>query len=433
MHNIGGEFSYSMPLAPEDRDSAYQLFVQEAVELFQQIEADLHQFAQDPSSARLRPVMQAAQIIRSGATQLNLTTLQSSVHRLEAICATLQSNLRTTDVELLCHASQTLKLSLLAHVQQVSTAEDIDCTAAQVILVQLEEQLQKQQPQTSVSDALSPAVPTAPRSAEQLTALAITAEVEDTLLQIKLLLASPPSETLATDLSSRFESLRDLGEMSNLSELVAISQAALASLQASPRTASTIGRIALAGYREAQPQDHEADSQRVESFPTKVQMGDAPNVDASTVVILNTADAFVWQTGSTIFVLPSQQVLEILIPTPDQVDETVVPPQLDWQERKLSVYPLTQFVSEPKASLWLTPSPSSHKQPLPLLVIRHRDQIFALKVEIERLITVSTLELQSGLESNAPVYNRGSTLLENDRLYAVVDVEMLLNQNSTTL
>jgi chemotaxis protein histidine kinase CheA len=426
MHDISGEFSYSMPLAPEDRDSAYQLFVQEAVELFQQMETDLYQLAQNPSSAQLRPVVQAAQIIRSGATQLNLTTLQSSVHRLEAICATLQSNLRTTDVELLCHASQTLKLSLLA--QQAPTAEDIDCTAAQVILVQLEEQLQKQQP--SVSDTLSPDVP-ALRSADQLTALAITAEVEDALRQIELLLSSP-SKTLATDLSSGFESLRDLGEMSNLSELVAISQAALASLQASPRTASTIGRIALAGCREAQSQNHEADIQRIEEPLPKAQMDGAPNVYTSTVIILNTADAFVWQTGGTIFVLPSQQVLEILIPTPDQIDETVVPPQLDWQEHKLSVYPLTQFVGE-KASLWLTPSPSSHKQPSPLLVIRHREQIFALKVEIERLITVSTLELQSRLKSDAPAYDLGSTLLENDRLYAVVDVEMLLNQDSTTL
>ncbi len=432
MHDVSGNpTSYSTALAPEDRDPAYQLFVQEAVELFQQVETDLHPSEQSPSSTQLKPVIKAIQIIRSGAIQLNLTTFQYSVHRLETICSTVQTDLLATEIELLCQICQTLKLSLLAHIQKIPTAQDIDCAAAQVILVQLEKQLQnkpKQAPMPVIS-----ATEITPQSPDHLTALALSAEVEDALLQVESQLASSPSETLASDLSNSFENLRDLGEMSNFSELVAISQTALASLQASPRTAATIGKIALAGYREAKPPHDRPDAEK-EAVTQGMELPASTSTDEPPqVIIFDTADAFVWQTGGTIFVLPSNQILEIIIPTPEQVDQMEAPTQLHWQERKLPIYPLTQFISEPKASLLVTPSRSSFKKSSPLLVIQQHDQHFALKIEIERLITVSALELQNSLKSDKPDYERGSTFLDNSQLFSVVDVEMLLKQEMMSL
>ncbi|PZD74562.1 hypothetical protein C1752_00817 [Acaryochloris thomasi RCC1774] len=427
MHDNGSSPSSSFTSLPlEDRDSAYQLFVQEAVELFQEIEADLRQAAQNPSSADQRQsIVQAVQIIESGAAQLGLTTLQYSMHRVERLCSLSQPHPRTTELERLCQVSQTLKLSLLAHVQQTSGAKEIDCTAAQVILVQLEEQLQKKQHQAPVLKSSSSV--SVPPSEDKLTALAITAEVEERLMQLESQLASPPSETLATELLQLFESLRDLGEMSNLSELVAISQTAVASLRASPRTAAIIGRIALAGYRETQPQAA-GNSQWAES--SSIESDEASDEDVAKVISLDISDAFVWQTGGTVFLLPSSQVLEILIPNHDQIDETIVPAKLKWQGRTLPVYPLTQFFRGQNSSLLLTPSPGSHRQSSTLLLVQHPNQIFALKIEIERLITASTLELQSRTGSAEPEYNRGSTFLEDSQLYTVVDTALLIDQNS---
>ncbi|MEO0373258.1 MAG: chemotaxis protein CheW [Cyanobacteria bacterium P01_A01_bin.17] len=427
MHDSGSSPSSSfIPLPLEDRDSAYQLFVQEAVELFQEIEADLRQAAQNPSSADQRQsIVQAIQIIESGAAQLGLTTLQYSMHRVELLCSLSQPRLRTTELEKLCQVSQTLKLSLLAHVQQTSGSKEIDCTAAQVILVQLEEQLQKQQRQAPVLKSSS-SMPVPP-SEDKLTALAITAEVEERLMQLESQLASPPSETLATELLQLFESLRDLGEMSNLSELVAISQTAVASLRASPRTAAIIGRIALAGYRETQPQAAGNNSQWAES--SSIEPDEALDEDVARVISLDISDAFVWQTGGTVFLLPSSQVLEILISNHDQIDESITPAKVNWQGRTLPVYPLTQFFSGPNSSLLLTLSPGSHRQPSTLLIVQHLDQIFALKIEIERLITASTLELQSRRGSAEPEYNCGSTFLEDSQLYTVVDIALLIDQN----
>lgn len=424
MRDHGSEPSLS--LAQEDRDAAYQLFVQEAVELFQEIETDLRQAAQNPGLVDQRQsIVQAAQIIKSGAAQLNLTTLQYAMQRIEVLCSLSQPHLRTRELDMLCQVSQTLKLSLLAHDQQTSAPKDMDCAAAQVILVQLEKQLQKHQK----TAAPAPSVPVPP-SEDKLTALAITAEVEERLSQLESHLARSSSETLATDLSNLFESLRDLGEMSNLSQLVAISQTALTSLQASPQTASTIGQIALAGYREASSQDA---SQVKRPIETNTAQTDALQTEEGTQIInLDISDAFVWQTAGTVFVLPSDQVLEIVSSSHDQMDETLTPAQINWQNRTLPVYPLTQFIRGPQSGLLLTPSPSRPKQSSPLLIIQQHDQIFALQIEIERLITVSTLELHRTDRKEA-AYERGSTFLEDNQIYTVVDMTSLIAQSHNTI
>ncbi len=404
------------PLIPilnqELEDSAYQLFIQEAVELFQQIEMDLQNLTKDPSLDYFRLVIRSIQIIHSGATQLKLTNFQTSVQRLEAACLQLQQQPSSTSIKLLSQASQTLKLALLTHVQNVPDTGEIDCAAAHTVLEHLEEHLSQLTPQKTVAQGTTP-------SATQLTALALATEVEVALQQLESTLASP-NTNIIDDLTFHLKSLRDLGEMSDLFELIAISQTALTSLQTSPQSAPTIGQIALAGYRaihERVPPNKLAVENKKPETRTK---------QSGTTLTLLTANAFVWQTGTTIFILPSLNLVEILNPSPGQVEQTETNCQLKWQDQKIPVYTLSHLMRAALPTLKV-PSPISLDPPLlPFLITQYSDQLFALQVNIERLITTSKLEVQSS-NSEAPPYHRG-ILLTGDPRPAIIDVEALLSE-----
>ncbi|MGB7416168.1 MAG: hypothetical protein WA902_18335 [Thermosynechococcaceae cyanobacterium] len=403
-------------LAPELRDCAYQLFIQEAVELFEQIEADLQGLTPSQSAERLAPPIKALQIVRSGAEQLDLTDFRNAIYRLETFCLTLQRQDIAT-LDLLRQANQTLKLSLLAHAQRMPLTGDINCTAAQAVL----DQLEALRRQTTSSQEVAPP---SPASAVQLTALALRAEVEATLDQIENLLATP-TPTLALDLKVQIEGLRDLGEMSDLSAFVAISQTALTSLKASPNSASTIGQITLTGFRSIYDQMQITNGFTPSPF---VPVARSQQPLSLTTETLTLADAFVWQTGSSLLMLPSQNMLEILIPRTDQVDETQTPWTLVWRSQVIAVYPLAKVES----ALYFAQDSVNLQGVNPqttLLVIKQGNQTCAIQVEIERLITASTIELQvSSPQENQPLYYRGTTVLNDRHHLTVIDVGVLLDQ-----
>ncbi|MGF1603734.1 MAG: chemotaxis protein CheW [Thermosynechococcaceae cyanobacterium] len=411
----------SSTLAPELRNSAYQLFIQEAVELFEQIETDLHGLNPSQNAELLPSLIKALQIVRSGAEQLELTDFRNAIYRLETFCLTLHLK-DIAALDLLRQANQTLKLSLLAHAQRIPLTGDINCTAAQAVLDQLEALRRQPSPQGGVPH---------PSSATQLTALALRAEVEATLGQIEnLLAASPPTPTLAIDLKVQIEGLRDLGEMSDLSEFVAISQTALTSLNASPNSASTIGQITLTGYRSIY------DQMQIENVfapsplvPVALSPLELPIEQLSlTTKTLPLADAFVWRTGGNMLMLPSQNMLEILIPRAQQVDKTQTPWTLAWRSQIIPVYPLAKFESAPYFVQGRIDPQGVNPQPT-LLVINQSNQLCAIQVEIERLITASTIELQvSSFQENRPAYYRGTTVIDNRHRLIVIDVGVLLEQ-----
>jgi chemotaxis protein histidine kinase CheA len=409
----------STALEPELQDSAYQLFIQEAVALFQCIETDLHVLTQSLKVEDLQPIIQALQLVRSGAEQLGLFDFQNAVGRLETLCLMLQPQNRA-ELDLLCQANQTLKLSLLAHVQRIPLTGDINCMAAQAVLEQLETQRQVQPlpPPPPPQGALPPA------SAAQLTALALRAEVEEALDQMERLLVAPPTPTLATDLKTCIEGLRDLGEMSDLAEFVAISQTALTSLNTSPDSAPTIGPITLTGYRAVYEQLTSVKAFSADPASHSVDVPfEQPHVVATQTLAI--ADAFVWQIEGNIFILPSRYMLEILIPRTGQVDDTQTPWTLSWRSQTIPVYALAQFVDHP--DLYRPGNVTRDlKQQSPLLVVKRSHETCALQVEIERLITASTIELTPSPQENWPMYYLGSTDME-DRLN-VIDVEILLDQ-----
>lgn len=401
-----------MALDPQLRAPAHQLFIQEAVELFQQVESDLHGLLQETNPQQLQPVIQALHIIHSGAVQLELNSFHPFICQLEALCRTLQQHprLRKAHLSLLSQISHTLKLSLLAYVQSGSPTGEVDCSAAQILLTQLEQRLAPTE--TTTWEAADP-----PISEAQLIALALTTEVEQVLQQLEAISSSP--EMQADELKPHLEQLRDLGEISDFSELVAISQTALASLAVSPQSAATISQIALAGYIKVYEQMRTAASA---SGPMAEQPS-SPLPPGS----LSTTDAFVWQTGATIFVLPSRNMIKILSPARDQMNEMGT--WLNWRTQQVPVYALTPFILDPQPQLSLTERSLDLQQRPTLLLIEHSNQTLALQVEIDHLITTSQLDLQSVQGMASSSYYLGPTLLKAGQSCDVVDLDLFLSQH----
>jgi chemotaxis protein histidine kinase CheA/CheY-like chemotaxis protein len=109
-----------MALAPKIRDQAYQQFIQEAVELSQQIGQDLLVLFHAPSSTKIDDLVRAAHSIQSGAAYLGLPSIQNLAQQLEGAFRSLQSNtpnIETELIALLLKAQECLQLSLLDHVQ----------------------------------------------------------------------------------------------------------------------------------------------------------------------------------------------------------------------------------------------------------------------------------------------------------------------------
>ena len=137
--------------------------------------------------------------------------------------------------------------------------------------------------------------------------------------------------------------------------------------------------------------------------------------------------------GSTALAMPSDSIEEIIVPKAEQIKESGRERFLHWRGQIVPTYRLADMLdyacplpeTSPSKALISVASPVSWA--LPLLILRHGQQVIAL--EIDRLVTEQELVIKPfGSVIAPPNFTYGCTILGDGSLIPVIDAAALLNQ-----
>ena len=448
----------------ERQHQAYQLFMQEALEVSQQIAVGLQDLYRAPSLAQLPPLVQAAQMICSGATQLHLVELNGLAHHLEVTLQALQRDpvtLEPQDQDLLQQAYAALQRSLSLHLSLTPSPTPQPFNPVGL----------------STLDSLQENViaPRFKRGSEELTLEEWDIVDAESNFPIDILSSLERLERLAMDpesAESNFALQREMslwlswGESLDLDGWLTIAQATLTLLEENPNHTQAVAKLALAGARAVyqlaiieettsarrnrqKPRVDPSDLSAFQVQPRPEQLRDAAQLPIMTIDSqtglgqqLPTTKLFVWQTEAVIYTLPSKLVTEIVLPRPDQLIPDEHGWRLRWHHQMLPVYQLTHPLN-----LNLRPEKVLRRaelsrldvgnQTTTMLVIRSGDAqkvaigypLLALAIDIETLIAEPELIIQSAPdEARLPSYCYGYTLRPGGDRVVVVQVTELIHQ-----
>lgn len=147
---------------------------------------------------------------------------------------------------------------------------------------------------------------------------------------------------------------------------------------------------------------------------------------------LSVAKLLVCFVGSSAFAFPSDSIVEILIPQPNQVRVSGGKRFLHWQGHILPTFHLSQLLNyacplpETPASQALSTVPTPDDWASPILLLEQDDEMLAL--EIDRLVSEQELVIKPfGAAIAPPSYVYGCTILGDGCLIPVIDTAGLLN------
>lgn len=448
----------------ERQHQAYQLFMQEALEVSQQLAVGLQDFYQTPSLAQLASLVQAAQMIRSGATQLHLVELDGLAHHLEVTLQSLQKdpvNLKPQDQDLLQQAYAALQRSLSLHLSLTpSPTPDSFNPVGLSTLDSLQESF---------------IAPSFNLKAEELTLKEwdiagaqsnFPIDILGSLERLERLATDPESPELKIALQREMSLWLSWGENLDLDGWFTIAQATLTLLEESPTNTQAVAQLVLAGARAVyqlaiieettstrqyrqKPTVDPFDLSAFQVQPRPERLHDAAQLPMVTTdpqfglgQQLPTTKLFVWQTEAVIYTLPSDWVTEIILPRPDQLIPDEHSWRLRWHHQMIPVYQLTHPLN-----LNLRPEKLLRRaelsrfdvgsQTTTVLVIHSGDaqkvaigdHLLALAIDIETLITEPELIIQSALDDpKLPSYCYGYTLRSGGDRVVVVQVMELVHQ-----
>ncbi|MBF2021762.1 MAG: response regulator [Hydrococcus sp. C42_A2020_068] len=441
-----------MTLDPDFHDQAYYLFVEEALELLQQIQETLLKLPDDLSLTNVYGLVRAASTIKSGAAQVKLTDIYTLADRFENFFRRVWQEKLIVDPELadlLWQAYECLRQSLLTQIQADREEGANAIAKAEPIFTRLEAYL------TPVPDELEELLALDDdleeeehqKEAEEETESLLNQEVLQALANLEAILSRPETSNLATALMAQIEEFLSLGELLEISEFVAVAQITLATLQVSPQTAPTIGQLALAGFRgiwkatvksslttKVKQEDlWDAEIPAAEQFlELERERAVSPIAGAQETLSkerkLKTANSLVWLAGSAAFVVSCQQVREILLAQGKCSIDASGRQWLHWQDSDLPLYRLSELL-EYNSPLPVGIGGTTDPSDLMVVVLDLGWQTIAVELAVDRLMAVPELVIKPfGSAIAPPSYCAGCAILEDKNLVAVIDVEALLAQ-----
>lgn len=435
-----------MTLDPDFHDQAYHLFVEEALELLQQLQETLLKLPDDLSLTNVYGLVRAASTIKSGAAQVKLTDIYTLADRFENFFRRVWQEKPIVDSELadlLWQAYECLRQSLLTQIQADREEGANAIAKAEPIFTRLEAYL------TPVPDELEEllALDDDLEREEEETESLLNQEVPQALANLEAILSRPKASNLATALMAQIEEFLSLGELLEISEFVAVAQITLATLQLSPQTAPTIGQLALAGFRGIWKATAKS------SLTTKVKREDLWDAEIPTAEqflelerermvfpiadpqetlneerTLKTANSLVWLAGSAAFVVSCQQVREILLAQSKCSIDASGRQWLHWQDSDLPLYRLSELL-EYNSPLPVGIGGTTDPSDLMVVVLDLGRQIIAVELAVDRLMAVPEMVVKPfGSAIAPPSYCAGCAILEDENLVAVINIEALLAQ-----
>ncbi|NJM89700.1 MAG: response regulator [Hydrococcus sp. RU_2_2] len=421
--------------------------------------------------------------LKSGADRLNLSDIYFLARRFENILISIEQTLTDIDatlLEQLSHAYKFLHSTLLTELS--ANQQDLSDVLAQAesVLNYLENRLNSQEELLAIAE---PEVNTLK--------VLFDRDLVQALERLDIASISPASPQRAGEIAMQIEILLSLGEVLEISELVAIATIAQASLQTYPQSAQIIGQMALAGFRAVKEnrfegstaltqagqiqhsdpfrllpesvleQTQEEDSlfflleeilndESVESVDgvEKVSLKESECLaaceqlptqraeEAATLELrLKTTKLFVWQGEFMVFTLAYDNIEEYLLPKIEQIVKSEGKRFLSWRERLLPVYLLSELLSvnsffpPTNRDREATEVSSLNESIAPMLIIAINSQLLALEIAIDCLVTDPEIIIKNFDATLAPsTYFFGCTTLSGNRLLPVIDVAVLVSQ-----
>ncbi len=397
-----------MFLEPPDKQ-AYELFLAEALELYQQVESGLFLLVREPNPSvvqkpAFQKVVHALQGIRQGANCLNLIDLEVQSAALEAV---------------------------LYHGKEGTIQEPLNCPLnGQVVLPELSQHLFEglQVSLRAHGFHLNPATPS------ELKEFAIHSLVPKGIETLESGLKEVlPCELYYQLILQQALALQYWHQIIDLPEIGTIADATLQALQAVPQAAKAIAAVALAGFqvahlailqRRVATTSIEADTEinHSEEIEAEINLSDFHPSETS-LITLNIAPYLVGLAHQTVFCIATAKIAEILLPQLEQQVSESGMPQFWWRERLLPLIHLTDLWEDcpPLQGITIQQAPEL------ILVLDHQPIPFALALEFDRLIVETSLELVQLEGAVSPIYRYGWTLMNGNWL-EVVDANALLQQ-----
>jgi CheY-like chemotaxis protein len=391
-----------MVFNPSIDRQACELFLAEALEVYQQVEEGLL-LTHVPNALNLKKLILGVQSIQQGAQQVELVDIQLLTAGLETVLKTCEANIESGDLvaqDLLQHLCNGLQLSLIAHRSIIHTT-----TASEH--------------QDFVLHSLVPK------------ALDI----------LEAVFAQPLPEDIRRELLlQQIQCIQWWNNSLNLSEMETIAKATLNSLQTFPQSIEAITSIMLAGFQVA----HEAALQRsiyqsASSQPSHKPLATEPispplqssgDPSGYSVNTLNPKDFLVGLANQKIFCVATDSIAEIIVPQANQLSREGEQNQLLWGDRWLPLFCFSDLWQSDALVNELDINPTSAL----ILVLNHELYPVALSLQVDRLIVDMAIELHQREDTlpSAHQYCRyGWTALDNNWL-EVVDVNCLLRQYLST-
>jgi CheY-like chemotaxis protein len=377
-----------------DSLQARQLYLAEGLELCQQVKEGLLIFAHSPTPLAHQKLMQRIGMIQKGAQTLELADIQlfaaGLVTLLEA-CSDSSGQALVVQ-ELLHHLCDGLQLSFIAY--------------------------------SAISDSA-----TAPNQRD----FVLHSLVPKVLEIFEIVLTQLPLERFQTQLlMQQVKWMQFWSQSLELKDLNLISKATLSGFETFPQSIIAIAPIALAGFHVAyetilrSPSDSLHPSDALSSYSNRKRYPCEQRLE-----VFNTTQHLVGLAYQTVFCVATESIEEIVLYETSQILHNDGREYVAWRDRQL---PLHQFVD-----LWEPRTPESLPPQQPnaftILILKHEAQIFAVALEVERLIVEPKLKLNPVARQPASLLKRccyGITTL-GDRLESeVVDVNCLLSEKLLT-
>lgn len=405
-----------MFLDPERQEQARQLFVEEALELLQQIEENLLELTQDSTSSQIEDLLEDVRLIMGGAIEVELIELQIPVARLESILISL----KRSPGEREAGSSERLQLAY----------QDIWSALLPFLPTYQAESA------TSITQIKSP---TTDILRLDLIDTSVQKDFSMALEKLTKILHSSSDDRLVYELKTTAELFLKIGEKLPLPEVRAIAETTLTTLQTNPEFAGAIGTSALADwqkvYKMAIAPYSDLTSNRSTPSPTspesKPQLESQPIVEEQT---LSTVKTWLWLSGFNLFVLPVDSINEIINYHSEQIVKLDEQLFVSWQQQQIKFYRISQLLNynclsadreaetPPKQQLDIS------KESLQMPIVNLNGIAIALEPEVDRFIVKSKLIIKPfGNEIVAPNYLYGCTVLEDGMLAPVIDVKALLD------
>jgi CheY-like chemotaxis protein len=264
-------------------------------------------------------------------------------------------------------------------------------------------------------------------------------DIAQTLKRLEALLASPETPEFGTALKTQVAALLSWGEVLEIEALVSLAQTTVLLMRAAPDNHPMIAQLALEGFR-AIYQLELLQTQDVAPLPVAMSIQTAatespsrPTEVNSELILeqrLTTANLFLWQMDGTIFVLPSHQVVEILISKPEQLVQTGLSKSLRWRDQTIPLYQLIQPIThQPFPEIGVSSAAGTALRSGTILVVQQGSNQLALDIDIKLLVTESELTIiPYASRLGAPSYCHGYTMRSDDRAVPVVNIALLLDQ-----